>query len=536
MKKILSALMVAVFLAGLSLCAEAAERPKGRMMSSVSSMLKTRNDEELQLTAAEKARIADLIRDSRDGAFDMEVVDAFNNYNFGLLANKILGNLYKSHGCLHVSPGNVFLLNRLLPVGSAVEIKPYNAGFDEEKAKDVPPLVSLIDFRSDLRETSKLFAKKADVKTVVYPGQNAYVVLYKGKPYAALSVNGGPRDVMTMYQYRDERGYPVFDTNTAFPTPAGKFYVFKKVENYYSNAYRTETTVPMGAQIEKRDGKWMFEASRNKWKALPQQIADDIVLSKKDRQYTYFDVIRDDSEKVVHARWASNTFGKFPILLSKNMRTMAPELIHTTSDLIVDNYNMLNSMVTLLSAPYQGFDECVAATDSFYVNKVCFEFINDPSDVKIDPEESGNYKLYNGIPLNDEEKAVVPADQIISDKIIRGAALTADEEELLIKEGMASRKGGKFVPDMKKVRGLHFYAYQYVVMLKKLANLYSTIRDNWNDLVSLRTALVNDMTKLSISDEDFYKRFAVELMARRMALVRLTKDNVLDGLSDTLDL
>ena len=89
---------------------------------------------------------------------------------------------------------------------------------------------------------------------------------------------------------------------------------------------------------------------------------------------------------------------------------------------------------------------------------------------------------------------------------------------------------------MKKIYGLQFDAYLNVVLIKKYANLSAVLRENWDDLSELRRIIASDMKSLSILDPVLYRRFAVELIMKRIGLKKLTQEEVLNDLSDTLGL
>lgn len=533
--RVISSVIIIFCLVGAVTAATQEEIKEKKAIRSLLARMRSQNP--VVMTDEQKRKISDAIEQARSGSIKLESIDAFNSYNFCLLANRMLGDLYKSHGCLHVSPINVYLLNTLLPIGSSLEIKDYNAKIDMAKAKDFPKLIEYIDYNSDLRDLKKSFASKSDVRTVVYPGQSAYVIYLQGEPFAGLSVQAGPQDKFYMYQYRDDLGYPVFDKNLAFPTPAGKFFIFRKYVNYVSSAYKDQTTIPMSAEIRKIKGKWMFEDGRDNWKSVPASVAADIEKGEKDRVYDYYDIIKDQGGNIVQARWASNTFGVYPIALSKDMRTMAPELVHTTCDLILDQYKAFAALLDIMSVGSDSFDECVASSDSFSNYKACFDFIDHGDSWGLDPSESGSYKIFNNMPLSPEESASLPKDVVIAHKVLAGKEkLTKDEEDLLVNEGIAQRSGGSVRISMEKIRGLEFYTYQYVVMIKKCANLYTAVRDNWDDLTSLRTYIVNDMQDLQIDDRVVYRRFGVDLMLRRVMLMKISLDDALDDLKDVIGL
>ena len=70
----------------------------------------------------------------------------------GVLLNGILGDQYKSHGCMHVSPRNSVFLFELLPVGAQMKVYEYDQRISEEAVSQVPWLADLVNFEEDLEK------------------------------------------------------------------------------------------------------------------------------------------------------------------------------------------------------------------------------------------------------------------------------------------------------------------------------------------------------------------------------------------------
>ena len=185
--------------------------------------------------------------------------DALNNYNFGVLLNEMLGNLYKSHGCMHVSPRDAYLLYSLLPVNSKITVKSYSDSYDPDKLSAIPFLAGLADVEEDLARIKERIQRPSDIEVAVYPATGDWIISLNKEPFARSRVLGGGKDRLRRVEYRAANTYPIFSKNIAYPTSTGTFYVFRKVENYVSNIYRDTTIVPMGSRIRKISGRWTYE-------------------------------------------------------------------------------------------------------------------------------------------------------------------------------------------------------------------------------------------------------------------------------------
>ncbi|MEE8638058.1 MAG: L,D-transpeptidase, partial [Candidatus Margulisiibacteriota bacterium] len=212
------------------------------------------DEESLLFTERERAvmlqRIKDAVQGKRDEGLNLEIVEALNRYNFGVLLNEILGDLYKSHGCMHVSPRNALFLYELLPVGAQMKVYQYSERVSEEAIRAIPYLADQVNFAEDLDKLKQKFAVTSEVKVAVYPYSGDWIVYLKEQPFARLRIRGGPQTKFYLLQGRDKDGNPIFESYLAYPTTPGDFYIFKKVEDYVSNIYHDQTIIPMGEKIQ----------------------------------------------------------------------------------------------------------------------------------------------------------------------------------------------------------------------------------------------------------------------------------------------
>jgi len=474
----------------------------------------------------EKAEMLTVLQATAD--LKLASVDALNKFNFGLLLNEILGNLYKSHGCLHVSPRNSYFLYSLLPVGAQVAIYGYDKKLTEEQLKDIQPIANLVDFEDELTALKEKFAKSADVKVAVYPAAGYWVIYLKDEPFAKLAISSGPEEKMYLVQSRDKAGQPIFEDHLAYPSTPGDYYVFKKEKNYLSNIYRDTTIIPMGGLIYKRKGKWVFQTKKGDWKELPASVAQDINSKPEEQKYTYYDPVQNASGEVESVKWGSHPFGLYTVQTTKDGKTLHPELSHSSGDLIMEERQLINDLIKVLAAPRDKLEDCVKYSANFDLYKSCYEFTKDPTKDLIQLRERAAYKLYYGLKLSDEELHSLPEDIVIANKIKNNQKLNAHEENLLVKEGIANRRSGQFRLNMEKVRGLQFDTYQYVVMIEKYAHHYKILADNWSELSSLRKALLADFRTFVLRDPLLLHNFLRELMIKRTNLERLDQSTAVN--------
>lgn len=486
----------------------------------------------------EKDALRDIIAMTASGegqGLPIESVGALNNYNFGVLINDMIGSLYRSHGCLHMAPRNIFLVSKLLPIGAKIVVKDYTEKADPSY-EQLPTLTSLINFDDDLKALAPRFADPSAVTVTVYPASSLWIIFLKGKPFARIKIESGPSSAVRVVQSRDSQGRPIFEDDTAYPTSAATFYVFKKPANYVSGIYHDTTIIPQDSQMKKDGGKWAFLDADGNWAKVPDVVAADLNAPADKQVYLYYNVATDESGGLIKARWGSNEFGKYPIELSRDRKTSASELAHTSGDLMMEERQMVRELVKVLAAPKDTFDDCVKYSKNFELDFACYNFLQSPDTPDlIEPLGSASFKLARDLPLTSAETAAVPPDVFVAYKVAGNYELTTAESDLLVSEGIAKWEGRELKIDQLKTQGLIYDIYEYVISIKKNANIYSTLKAHWADLAPLRQALLNDLDKFKISDPVVFHAYVQQLILKRMDLARLTQDDAYQELNSLLE-
>ena len=479
-------------------------------------------------TQRESAVMRDTIRKILSGevtGLELDSVNALNNYNFGRLLNEILGDLYKSHGCLHVSPRNSYFLYNILPVGARMNVHKYSENISSEALSGIPLLSDMVNLSEELEQLKNQIAVTEEVRIEVFPSTGDWILYLKDQPFTRIVVRGGPRAPFYMLQGRDASGKPIFEDHLAYPTTTGKYYIFHKVVDYLSNLYRDTTIIPMGGTIRLIDKGWVFNDRGGNLRSLPEVVADDLNRPPEARQYTYYDSVSNASDEVVAVKWGSHPFGKYAIETSIDKKKSFPELIHSSGDLIMEERQIVNDLIGLLALPYDNLEDCVDYDPNFAYYKICSDFVADPSSGEaIGVKERANYKLYFGLSLSSEEAAALPPDLFIVSKIVRGQKPDNTENLLLIAQGLAKKVKGKLVIDRQKINGMNFDMYQYVVAIQKYANHYNVLKKHWSELNELRLAMLKDFNNFVIKDSALFHNFMRELMLSRTRLEKITQE------------
>lgn len=491
-----------------------------------------------KFSAREQAIMLEKVRASVKGetaGLNLNIVPALNEYNFGVLLNEILGNLYRSHGCLHASPRNIFFLYELLPLKTKMNIRPYAERVSAEAFAGLPFLTDLVNYREDLEALKVKLVDPKQVDITVYPATGLWIINLNGAPLAKLSVLGGPKEKMYLVEKRDKRGRPIFQSSLMYPTTPGTYYFFRKTKNYLSNLYRSTTTIPQGGALENREGEWSYRTAEGEWRAVPTELQLDLELPGDKQDYTYYDQVTDASGSVVAAKWGSQPFGTYAIQTTRDGKTAWPELIHSSGDLMMEERSLINDLILVLTAPYDSLADCVTASPSFSLYQDCAAFIADPGRTDlIGTGEAAAYKLYYGLPFSSVEAATLPPNSIAAIKLARRGQLSADDEQALISAGAAARVKGKLSVNRQKVLGLQFEIFQFVVTIEKYSHHYETLSRRWGELSGLRRALLLDFNEFVLKDPELFRGFMRELMLRRNNLEKLTQPEAVNILAALL--
>jgi hypothetical protein len=102
----------------------------------------------------------------------------------------------------------------------------------------------------------------------------------------------------------------------------------------------------------------------------------------------------------------------------------------------------------------------------------------------------------------------------------------------LISAGVAKLKKGKAVFDEKKLLGLRYDTYQYVVGIEKYAHHYVTLKQYWPELSGLRTAMLEDFNNFVLKDPQLFYSFMRELMLSRINYERLSQPDAIKLLDE----
>ena len=490
-------------------------------------------------SAREKEFMQQVIRQAIQGetsSLNLHSVAALNDYNFGRILNDILGNLYRSHGCLHVSPRHSYFLFEILPLKTPIRIYPYSRAISPEAFSDIPQLSDLVNFQSDLELLKTQLSGTAEVTIDVYTDTGIWVLYLDRRPLARLDVKGGPRKAMYQVINRDSQGRPVFDKNMAYPTTPGYFQVWRKTTDYLSGLYRDTTLVPQGGKIKKELGSWLYQDKTGSWRPLPASLAVDLAKPTEVREYTFYDEKTNASGEVVEVSWGSQPFGKYVVQMSANGKTPVPEIIHSSGDLIMEERQLINDLIQIMAAPNDDFDKCVDENSNFSYYRACYEFVKEGKQTELlDEKLLAYYKLYYGLPLSSFEAGRLPLDSIAADKMIRGGRLSEQEKQALLQAGVARQVKKTLIYDQPKLQGLRYDTYQYVVMMEKYAHHYATLKRYWPELHPLRWAMLEDFNNFVLKDPQLFYAFMRELMLGRIRLEQLSQLGALKRLDELIN-
>ncbi|MFA4967666.1 MAG: L,D-transpeptidase [Candidatus Margulisiibacteriota bacterium] len=485
------------------------------------------SDQEINLfSARQRKALADILHMTSTEAVTFEAVGALNDFNFGLMFNEMLGNLYKSHGCLHVSPWNSRRLYDLLPIGAKITIYDYEQKPPADILEKIPYLAELISFEEDLDALKKKFSDPRKVSITVYPFSGVWIIYLDGAPLAKLNVSVGPPSKMNVALLRDENGIPKFDKNLSYPTSPGTFYVFKKVENYVSTLYRETTIIPMDALLRKTDGKWYFQDDAGKWVKAPDLIAESITTPSAYNAYVFYDQKKNASEEVIEARWGSQPFGRYAIIISADQRTSSSDLIHTSGDLMLEQRQLVRDLIEVLSAPKDNLEDCIKSNMNFQVYKIFSDFVENPTKEGIlDPAVSGPYNLFLDNRVTSKEISAINPDEIVVNNILKKGAKPTKEDLFILKRSGLIDKNGDLI--MEKMLGLQFETYQSVLFVRKYAGCYRVLAKYWGSLAPIRSAFLMDIKKYYITDPAVLRDLLDDLLMKRVEIKKLTGQDVL---------
>jgi hypothetical protein len=99
----------------------------------------------------------------------------------------------------------------------------------------------------------------------------------------------------------------------------------------------------------------------------------------------------------------------------------------------------------------------------------------------------------------------------------------------------SNRGGPKMKLDQRKIDGLIYDNYMYVVTLEKYAHHYATLQRYWKELSGLRVAMLQDFNDFVVKDPAVFHSFLRELMLARTRLERLSQENAVRQLAKLIE-
>ena len=410
--------------------------------------------------------------------------EALNRTNFASYFRDYLGFPYDSHGCLHFTPSDIYLLYKTIPVGTKLAIKPYSdkiPGFNDQSVfffdECVTSMTEVNNYAS--------FLKSQNISLLVYPALSRLYIMLDGKPYVKVYVHcGPPYDFMMLEDVKKDKPFDR-DFMMATPTDPGTYRILGKTDRYLSPTYQEITQLPFGALLKKRKGLWVYRKFTNLVPA-PKFIRDDLAQDPVRRYYNYFDEVKDKNGDVVSIRWAGNDFGKYVITWTKDGRTKYPEIGYCAGQLMFEQYDLVSRIAQILTmSGGPDLDALVKSSKAFSDYKNMNDFYSTSgTEGNLGPEEEAFFRLFHGIPLTAKDKVVL---------------------DPRLKNAFDLFNSGK-VPGSGKARkdtiSLYNYLRIYNIVIEKQAKWYKKLKDDWGFWGGLRQELKNEFDEEGIPQED----------------------------------
>lgn len=422
-----------------------------------------------------------------------ESISIINAKNWAAYIGDHLGYLYDSHGCLHFTPSDIYLLTQTVPKGIPLKIFAYDQKTLPEGYAGAPFFHDLANSSSDVRRYSVMF-EQGRTRLAVYPGLGRLFILVNDSPFAQVKTRPGPeRFYLQENMVTRQTVSSDFTINT--PTDAGDYKILRSTSHYISPTYYDITIVPFGAWIEKQGDSWVFQDGK-KWYQLPGVIGADLDQPNGRQDNNYYDINLDSKRKITAARWGNNDFGIYALLWTKDGKSSYPELGYCEGQLLFEQVMLIKQLSDLLTAPWaDSLAALVAGNEDFRVYRNVYDFLASSGEVQpasLDPVSCGYVRLFHGWRLS-------PADQ---DNFNREA----------LKAFRDYKADNLPASENQRRRALGFYTYirDMAWTFDKWAGWYTMVRDDWQFFRDLRLKLRKDFNKLGIASGQ--RQMAVEKM------------------------
>lgn len=430
-------------------------------------------------------------------AATLEGIAFLNHVNLAGYFNGLLQYLYDSHGCLHFTPADIYLLSKTIPPGTVLEIKCYSETDLPFSTEKLPYFADSTNSQQDITYYRKVFRENS-TKLLVYPALNRLFVMVNGEAYLQVRAQPGPeREYIQVFNV--EKGHPIdWDMSTMTPTDAGRYKTLKSQPSYRSNLYAKTTLLPFGAQMTKSGQNWVF-TENGKSRYVPRYIVDDLLLLPEKRYFNYYDVKYDANNNPVSARWGSHDFGIETLLWSRDGSNRYPELGYAEGELLFTQVMLVKDLAQMLTQPEaDDFDDCVSGNDSFSAYRDIDNFIRSggkTNSPKLNQEAARYYLLVHKLPL---------------------LAQVKDKIDPRILKAFADPKKDK------RELGLYEYALDYVQVFEEKAHWYRQFKADRTFWQELKIKLRDDFRKLKVNEIEDQHVLAEKWLTERLRFTLVT--------------
>jgi hypothetical protein len=411
-----------------------------------------------------------------------ESISLLNSTNLALMFDNYFTYLYDTHGCLHFTPADIYLLANTIPKGLPLEIKSYSETKAPFDAGNVPFFNTAVNSPADRKKFADIF-RNYQTRIVVYPAIQRLFVMINEKPYVQVKTHPGPSLTYRTALYAEPGRPIIWDQEENTPTDAGNYKILGSTTHYLSNIYRQNTIVPFGAWMVKGPAGWVFQNDDKQWHPLPSFIARDLEQPYGSNDYNYYDVNQDNKGRIKAARWGSHDFGKYALLWTKNGKDRYPELAYCEGELLFDQVIFVKDIAQILTAPGTGdFDTLASKNSNFKLYRAIDDLVRSGgknASPLLDPVAVACFRLFNRAKLSEGDKKQLNPKLIEAFSLYRSDQLLRDP----------------------KYRGLVQYLRDYDQFIRERANWYKKVSADWKFWGHLRDLLQKDLEEMKVPKE-----------------------------------
>jgi hypothetical protein len=411
-----------------------------------------------------------------------ESLSIINAKNWAAYIGDHLGYLYDSHGCLHFTPSDIYLLTQTVPKGIPLKIFAYGQKTLPAGYSAAPYFHDLANFSSDVSSYSVMF-EQSQTRLAVYPGLGRLFIVVNDSPFAQVKTRPGPEQFYLQENMITRQTISSdFSINT--PTDAGDYTVLRSTSHYVSPTYYDITVIPFGAWIEKQGDKWVFQDGK-KWYQLPRVIGTDLNQPYGQQDNNYYDINLNSNGKITAARWGNNDFGKYALLWTKDGESSYPELGYCEGQVLFEQVMLIKQLSELLTAPgSDSLEARLAGNEDFRVYRDVYDFLASSGKVQpasLDPVSCSYVRLFHGWRLSPDDQDNFNREALKAFRDYRADQLPANENQ------------------RRRVLGFYVYVRDTAWTFDKWAGWYTMVKDDWLFFSDLRMKLRKDFAKYGIN-------------------------------------